>query len=193
MDCIPYELANPILMKDLPVFKMSTYSNMMNGWINKAIQKGVDIGNLSVNSYVYEYDDPIFLVEYIKMVCNLGIIFRDIYDTELYNLRMSGYINNIYSDMDFNTIFNHMNTNLNLFLDQSFRFEETEIYHTEITLDISTKIYNIFVNDLITQVSKVVNINPLQLRSIFIRNKIKNIEFISKEIYTQLDNILSIY
>lgn len=187
-----YELAEPIRIKQLPIVTVPTYVNMLKDHLAIAQQSGVNIGELAVNVYIYESEDPIFLVEYIKMLCNLTKVFRSIYDNELYLLRSHGYIDNkIYFNLNFHNIFNEVNNKFNIYLDNQFTFDEFGIYHSEISLDTSIAMLEVF-NDTIILALKDF-IDPNLVKFIFNKFRLKNNHALYDEIFNQLENVFLIY
>lgn len=186
-----YELSYPIRIKELPMFYSQHCIAMTQNYLVIATQNGVNIGELTANVFVYEFDDLIFTVEYIKMLCNLSTIFRNIFDNDLYNLRLQGYINDkIYSSINFQTIFNEVNNKFNAFIEEPFLFEEISIYGSEISLETSIALYETFNDNMIILLSKFVDINLLKYT--FNKINIKYLQNFYDQIGTQIQNVFSI-
>ena len=187
-----YELANQIRIKELPVFNTPSCVKMMEDHLNLAYQCGVDVGELAINIFIYEADDLIYLVEYIKMLCNLTKIFRDILDNELYILRAQGYVDNkIYSYINFHNLFVEINNKLNALLSDQFLFDEFGIYHSEISLETSIAMYEVFNDNIIISLNKFVDINVLKF--IFNKHNVKYLHDIYESIFNQLENVFLMY
>ena len=187
-----YDLAEPIRIKQLPLFTIPTYVNMISEYLAIAQQNGVNIGELAVNVYIYESEDSIFLVEYIKMLCNLTKVFRDIYDNELYLLRSQGFIDHkIYFNLNFHNIFNEVNNKFNIYLGDQFLFDEFGIYHSEISLDTSIAMLEVFNDTIILAIKNFVD--PNIVKFIFNKFRLKNLHAIYDNIFNQLENVFLIY
>lgn len=187
-----YELANQIRIKEMPIFNILSCNKMMSDHLIKAYTNGVNVPELYANVYVYDADDIIFSVEYVKMVCNLTTIFKEIFDNQLYALRLKGLINNeIYSSINFHTIFSTVNDQFNSFIDDQFLMYEFGIYHSEISLETSIVMYEAF-NDAVVNILKdFVDIKILKF--IFNKHNLKYIQNIYDSIFTQLENVFSVY
>lgn len=186
-----YELITQIQIKDLLLFKTPS-SRMTEEHLRLAYNCGVDVGNLSANTFIYEYNDDLILsVEYVKMICNLVVTFRELYDNYIYDLRMLGYIDNkIYSTINFHDIFNKINHEFNInFIDQ-FLFEEIGIYHSEVSLETAVYLYEVF-NEYIISLLKDF-IEPNKLRFIFTKRNMKYLSKIHGDIMNQLENVFYI-
>jgi len=183
----------PIKLKDLPIFHSNSAMIMLKNWLAIAEKSGVNIGELSVNSVVYNYEEPIFTVEYIKMLCNLSNIFRTVYDNNLYQLRLQGLINDdVYSKINYHNIFNEINNTFNfLTLDGMYIFEEMSIYDCEISLELTVALYDKFNESIISELKNYVDPNLL----LFVFNKInmKHLRSIYDSIQTQFLNVFTIY
>lgn len=186
-----YELANQIRIKDLAVLRTECCMNMIESYIETAFKSGVDIGELAVNIYVYESEDPIFLVEYVKMLCNLSKVFRDILDNSLYTLRLYKIVNESVYNINFHNIFNEVNTKFNTFIDEQFLFDEFGIYHSEISLETSIAMYEVFNDSVILSLKEFVD--PNLLKFIFNKHSVKYLQKIYEEIFNQLENVFLIY
>ena len=187
-----YELANPIRIKEMPVFNILSCNVMMNDYIILAHTNGVNVPELYANVHVYEADDIIFSVEYIKMICNLAKIFREIYDNELYYLRLNGIISHeIYSKIDFHKVFGNVNNQLNSFIDDQYLMYEFGVYHSEISLETSMAMYEVFNDSLIEQMKGYAD--EKLLKFIFNKHNVKYIQNIYESIFLQLENVFSIY
>lgn len=184
-----YELANQIRIKELPAFYTAAGCRMMENSLIAAYSNGVDIGELAVNSFVYDYDDIVFSVEYIKMLCKLSTIFKDIYDNNIYALRVQGHLQNI-PDINFHFIFNEINNKFNAYVDDMYIFEESGIYQSEIALETTTALYDIF-NDTIVLALKDF-VEPLVSKYIFNKVNVKYLQNIYDNIMTQLQNVFSL-
>lgn len=187
-----YELANPTRIKEMSIFNIKSCNDMMVAWLNKAYMTGVNILELNVNVYVLDADDMIFSVEYVKMVCNLSIIFREIFDNHLYDLRLKGLVDNdIYSKINFHNLFNEVNNTLNSFIDDEFLMYEFNIYHSEISLQTAMTMYDSFIENLIAILKDIVN--DKLLKFIFNKHSVIYIQNIYEGIFLQLENIFSVY
>ena len=187
-----HELANPIRIKEMPIFNLLSCKKMIEDWLIKANNNGVNVLELFANIYVYDADDMIFSVEYVKMICNLSIIFREIYDSQLYELRLNGIIDKeTYSKINFHIIFNEINNVLNFFIDNQYDVYEFGIYHSEISLEITMAMYSVFIAKL-TDVLKD-TVNPGLLKMNFNKHNVKYIQDIYEKIFLQLENVFSIY
>ena len=149
-----YELANPTRIKEMPIFNVMSCRDMTSAWLLKANSSGVNVLELNANAYVLDCDEMIFSVEYVKMICNLAIIFREIFDMELYSLRLKNMISNeAYMSINFHEIFCKVNDQFNSFievLDGEYLVYEFGIYHSEISLETSISMYEAF-NDAIVE------------------------------------------
>lgn len=187
-----YELANPIRIKEMPIFNISSCNNMMSAWLKQAYINGVNVPELYANIFVYDTDDMIFSVEYVKMICNLSIIFREIFDNQLYSLRLKGLISNeIYSNINFHNIFNEVNDKFNSYIDDQFLMYEFAIYHSEISLETSMAMYEAFSDTIINILKDTIDIKILQF--IFNKHNMRYIQIIYEKIFLQLENVFSIY
>ena len=186
-----YELITQIKIKELLLFKTPS-SRMAEEHLRLAYNCGVDVGELSANTYVYEYsDDLIFSVEYVKMICNLVIIFRDLFDKYLYTLRMLGYTDNrIYSSINFHNVFNKVNHEFNInFIDQ-FLFEEIGIYHSEVSLETAIYLYEVFNTQIISELKDFIEADKLKF--IITKHNMKYLPKIHGDIMNQLENVFYI-
>lgn len=187
-----YELANAMRIKEMNIFNVVSCRNMMESWLNKAKDNGTIVPELFANVHVYEADDMVFSVEYVKMICNLAIIFRELYDTKLYDLRINGLINkDIYSKINFHEIFSEINDVLNFFIDNQYDMYEFGIYHSEISLETSMALYSVFNTKLTNILKDFVDINILNMN--FNKHHVKYIQDIYEKIFLQLENVFSIY
>lgn len=186
------ELINPIRIKEMPIFNIWSCRNMMSSWLNKAYINGVNVPELYANVFVYNEDDIIFSVEYVKMICNITTIFREILDNQIYHLRLKGLISNdIYSKIDFHAIFSIVNDQFNTIIDDEFLMYEFNIYHSEISLETSITMFNVF-NDAVIEVLKdFVNIKILKF--VFNNQNLKYLQYIYDGIFLQLENVFSVY
>ncbi len=186
------ELINPIRIKEMPIFNIISCNKMMNDHLILAYTNGVNVPELYANVYVYDADDMIFSVEYVKMICNLTTIFKEILDNQLYLLRLKGLISNdIYSKIDFHTIFGNINNQFNSFIDDEFLMYEFNIYHSEISLETSMAMYSTF-NDAVIEVLKdFVDIKILKF--VFNNHNLKYLQYVYDNIFTQLENVFSVY
>lgn len=186
------ELINPIRIKEMPIFNIWSCNNMMSSWLNKAYTNGVNVPELYANVYVYDADDMIFSVEYVKMICNLTTIFREILDNQIYLLRLKGLISNdIYSNIDFHKIFGTVNNQFNSFVDDQFLIYEFGIYHSEISLETSMAMYATFNDSVIDVLKDFVDIKILKF--VFNNHNLKYLQNIYDSIFIQLENVFSIY
>lgn len=188
-----YELITQVKIKELLLFKTPS-SKMIEEYLQSAYKCGVDVGELSANSYVYEYiDDLIFSVEYVKMICNLVGIFRNLFDNYLYSLRSIGWHidNRIYS-INFHNVFSKINYQFNInFIDQ-FLFEEIGIYHSEVSLETAIFLFEVFNDTVVDELKEIIPIDPNLLKSMFIRRNIRYIPQIHSDIMNQLENVFYI-
>ena len=187
-----YELANQPKIKYLPAFIIPSCLNMMRFHIESAYKNGVNIGEFGCNSFIYQNDDLICQVEYIKMACNISNIFKDIYNELLYNLRLEGYIDNsIYPFINFHKVMNEVNNTFNSFIEDEYIFEEVTIYSSEISIETSIEMYDTFTNCIINELSSY--INPNLLKYVFNKFNITNIQIIQDKIMTQIANIFTVF
>lgn len=182
-------LMNQVRIKELPAFYAVTGQIMIDAWLSKVIKTGVNIGELAVNSFVYDYDDMVFSVEYIKMLCNLSIIFREIYDNNIYALRIQGHLQNI-PDINFHDIFNEVNNRFNAYVDDMYLFEESSIYESEIALETTTALYDVFNDTIILALKDYVE--PFISKYIFNTVNVKYLQNIYNNIMIQLQNVFSL-
>ena len=186
------ELANPIRIKEMGMFNVIPCIQMVEEWLSNAYKNGVDVPELYANVHVYAADDVIFSVEYVKMICNLTTIFREIFDNELYYLRLRGIVDNsIYSKINFHKIFGNVNNHLNSFIDDEYLMYEFGIYHSEISLETAMSMYDIFNDSVIEQIKDVADAKLLKY--IFNKHNVKYIKNIYDNIFLQLENVFSIY
>ena len=187
------DLCNPIKIKELPVFYSNSGIRMIEKWLAIAVKNGVDIGDLIVNSVVYNYEEPIFTIEYIKMLCNLTNIFRNIYDNNLYHIRLQGLISDdVYSNISFHNIFNEINNIFNFLMnDGIYLFEEMEIYQSEISIEVAVALYDKFNDSIISALKDFVD--PKLLVFIFNKINMKHLQIIYDSIKVQFTNVFTIY
>lgn len=187
-----YELANPICIKEMPIFNIKSCIGMMEKWLNAAYSNGVNVPELNANVYVYNADDMVFSVEYVKMICNLSIVFREIYDNKLYELRLKGLIDKeVYNNINFHQIFGRVNDLFNYLIEDQDPMYEFAIYHSEISLEIAIAMYDVFNDSLINELKKFIDVNLLKY--IFSKYNTKYIQNIYDSIFNKLENVFSIY
>ena len=182
-------LTRRVYIKDLLIFQSPIIYAMIDEYINKAKQKGVYIGELTMNSYIYDSRslDVSYLINYIKSLSNLVDIFRDIYDDDLYNLRLNG-IDNIIYDMDqFQMIFSAINNIFNAYLDDQFLFEDFGTYQSKISLETVMAMYDTFNKYFTLSLRDIVPCNIL--KSINMRRNIKYLPYIYDKIFEQFECI----
>lgn len=181
-------LAILIYIKDLLIFQSRDIFAMIEKYVRSAEKKGVYIGELAMNPYIYQSRslDLSFLINYIHSLDNLAGIFRNIYDEYIYELRLGGYIDRNYKD-NFHFIFYAINNTFNLYLQDQYLFEDFSIYHSE-TSDITIMaLWETFNDYFIFYIKDYCNISNLKL---FIKRKgLKHLPSIYDRIFEQFEYI----
>ena len=179
-----------IYIKDLLILQSPIVYKMIEPYMNSARQKGVYIEELAMNLYIYEYKslDIPYLVNYFKALNNLANLFRDIYDYELYILRIQNHIDDsIYNENSFQMIFNAMNNDFNLYLDDRYLFEDFSIYQSETSLFVIQSLFDTFNNQFSLFLEPFVNRGIIQMMT---AKRIKNfINYFYDKIYEQFECI----
>lgn len=187
-----YEVSNPIRIKDLIVFNIPSCVNMMEQQLSSAYMDGVNIGDLTVNEFIYETDDFIIMVEYIKSLCNLVHVFKNILDNLIYKLRVYNFVDNaIYSNINFHKIFDLVNIVFNILVDDQYLLDAFDIYYSEISLDISMVLYDKFIEGVIHDLKDTVDENLLKF--IFTKNNLVYLQDIYESITNQIQNVFLTY
>jgi hypothetical protein len=182
-------LARRVYIKDLLIFQSPIIYAMIDEYINKAKQHGVYIGELTMNSYIYESRslDVSYLMNYIKSLSNLVSIFRDIYDNDLYNLSLHGIDNIIYDIDHFQIIFSAVNNTFNVYLDDQFLFEDFGTYQSKISLDTVMAMYESFNKNFTLSLKDIVPSNIL--KKISMSRNIKYLPYVYDRIFEQFESI----
>lgn len=177
-------------MKSLQVLRYPSIYNLISKYVDSAKQKGVYIGELLINPYVYASKsfDVSFLVNYIESLNNVAGVFRDIYDEYLYALVLQKSIDNSVYGIDmFHYIFNDINNTFNEYLNDRYSFEDFSIYHSETSLDTIMAMFETFNNSFKWYMSSITDTN---LVSEVIGNKsIKMIPYVYDKIFEQFEYI----
>lgn len=139
------ELIPQLNIRDLMLFKVpSMYKKTVEESIENAKQKGVNIGDLKLNSFIYQYGDLSLTIAYIKTLEIMIEVFSDVYYRELYELKSE---NLIYPDdipNAFMVIFDAINNQFNEIIDDGYLYEEFIIYGSEISLEAILMLYDVF-------------------------------------------------
>lgn len=178
-----------IYIKDLLIFQSPIIYKMVEKYVIDAQKRGVYIGELTMNSYIYESRslDVSFLTNYIRSLDNLVKIFRDIYDEYIYELKLNNYINENYKD-NFHFIFFAINGVFNNYLNDQYLFEDFSIYHSE-TSDITIMALFETFNDYFVFYTKE-SVNNLNFLKLFVRRKsLKYLPYIYDMIFEQFEYI----
>ena len=178
-----------LYIKNLLVFQALSIYQLIEKYIDESRRRGVEIGDLVVNPYVYNSKslDISFLVSYIKSLNNLSGVLRDIYDDYLYDLNMMG-VDGLYNNLyDFHIIFNAANNTLNKYLDDQYVFEDFGIYQSETSLDTIMAIYESF-NDYFVYTIKG-RVDPLLLKRMIQIKSTKYLPYIYDKIFEQFEDI----
>lgn len=183
-----------LYIKDLLVFKSPIIHHMCEEYIESSNQKGVSIGDLFINPYVFQsrsLDVP-YLLKYIESLDKLAGVFREIYDEYLYSLRIDGYIDNhihdIISNSDsFNMIFNSINNKFNAYINDQYLFEDFGIYQSSTSVETCMALYEEF-NDSFTR-SMIDLVDPKRLKFIIMQKSSRYLQNIYYKIFEQFEGI----
>jgi hypothetical protein len=178
-----------VYIKDLLIFQSPIVYAMVDEYINSAKQNGVYIGELSMNSYIYETRslDVSFLINYIKSLDNIAKIFRQIYDDDLYNIRLHGINDIIYDIENFQMVFNAINNTFNAHLYNQMAFEDFGTYYSNTSLNTCMAMYETF-NDYFAFSFRDIE-NPSVLKLINMRRNIRYLPYIYDKIFEQFECI----
>lgn len=183
-----------LCIKDLLVFKSPLIYHMCEKYIESSKQKGVDIGNLFINPYVFQsrsLDVP-YLLKYIESLDKLAGVFREIYDEYLYTLRVDGYIDNHIYDIINNTdkfhmIFNAINNKFNAYINDQYLFEDFGIYQSSTSLETCMTLYEEFNDSFIRSMIDLVD--PKRLKFIIMQKSSRYLHNIYYKIFEQFEGI----
>lgn len=176
-------------IKSLIVFQSPSAYTLIKDYVEDARKKGVEIGNLIVNSYIYSAKslNIWFLIDYIKSLDNLVCTFRDIYDEYLYEIKMKG-VDDIYNNLyDFHIIFNAINNTFNKYICDQYLLDDFGIYQSETSLITIMSLYEVF-NDYFVYTMKD-KVDYMTLKKIVQIKSIKYLPYIYDKIFEQFEDI----
>lgn len=178
-----------LYIKNLLIFQAPSIYQLIEGYINDSRRRGVEIGDLVVNPYIYNSRslDVSFLISYIKSLNNLSEVLRNMYDEYLYDLTMKGaggLYNNLY---DFHIIFNSVNNVFNRYLVDQFLFEDFGIYQSKTSINTIMAMYESFNNYFVyTNKEKV---DAFLLKKMVQTKSAKYLPYIYDKIFEQFEDI----
>lgn len=177
-------------IKDLLILKCPSFSNISKGYLESAKRKGVDLGELIINPYIFQSRslDVSYLFKYLESLDNLARIFREIYDEYIYTLKLNGYINDTIHNIDnFHIIFNAINNTFNLYLSDQFIFEDFGIYQSETSLITCMAMYETFNEYFMNTLLDLVE--PHNLKLLIMQKSIRYSQYIYDKIFEQFEYI----
>ncbi len=185
------KLSRLIYIKDLLIFQSNTVYKMIEEYVESAKLKGVSIGDLATNSYIFESRslDVSYLINYIKSLNNLAGVFRDLYDDYLYKLRLQLSIDDIIyqDDNQFQMIFNAINNTFNRYLDDQYLFEDFSIYQSQTSVETCMALLDTFYEYFTFLMSKYIDKD--YLKQFIMQNNIALSQIIYDKIFEQFEYI----
>lgn len=180
------ELSKPILINDLIIYRYPDLFQFIEKYIESARQKGVCIGQLIVNKYIYE-NHSLCIVNYIKSLDELISVFRDLYDQTLHQLSLDRKLKSfIYNLNNFHDIFNEVNNIFNKFLDDMYLFEEFSIFQSQVSIETCIAMCETFNDAMIFHLKEYVDINELKRINV---NRMKNFHLIYDRIFVLFEYV----
>lgn len=176
------EITNSICIKDLPIFQ-SAIKPICDD-INRAKRNGVDIGELVINQYVYESNSSnvCFMTDYIHSLSNLIELFNELYNTQLYELRIDDIVRkNQFNANWFQFIFKEINNAFNSYISDRYLFDDFGIYYSETSLITIPYLYNVFSDNFILLLNGILDNDAIKL----IKSRISK-EFIYNHLYDRI-------
>lgn len=183
-----------LFIKDLLVFKSPMIHHMCEKYIESSNQKGVNIGELFINPYIFQtrsLDVP-YLLKYLESLDKLAGVFRELYDEYLYSLRINGYIDdNIYDIINntnnFHMIFNSVNNKFNAYINDQYLFEDFGIYQSSTSLETCLALYEEFNDSFIRSLLDLIDANKLKI--IIMQKSSRYMQIIYHKIFEQFEGI----
>lgn len=180
-----------VYIKDLLIFQSNSVYKLIESNVENARRNGVELGELVVNSYMYKHRslDIGCLIPYIRALDNMIKVFRDLYDDEIYTLRLENLITDeVYNNINgFHNIFNAINNTFNAYLCDQFLFEDFGIYQSQTSLETILALYETYNDYFIMSLRDYVNPNILKI-SIMNRST-RYIQYIYDKIFEQFEDI----
>ena len=187
-----FELIKQINIKDLAIFQYPEVIKLIEKDIYDSYSKGINIGEITVNTYIYETKstDIYFMMRYIKTLNGLAEVFRELYDNLIYTLRLEKMIgSDIYNDnTNFQFIFNAINNSFNMIINDRYLFEDFCIYFSDTSLNTCIELYDTFTYNFISLLCGTVDANIL--KSLCMNKNIFNISQLYAKIYQQFEYII---
>ena len=183
-------LSNMTRIKDLLILKCPAFSDASKIYIDSAKQKGVDLGELIVNPYIFQSRslDVSYLFNYLESLDNAAKVFREIYDEYIYTLRLNGWVNDIIYSIDkFHEIFNAINNKFNSYLTDQYLFEDFSIYQSETSLETCMAMYDTFNEYFMMSLLDIAE--PNKLKYLIMQKSIRYSQYIYDKIFEQFEYI----
>lgn len=155
-----YEVANTIKIKDLPIMKSEDFFHIVEPHIEESLRNGVNLGEMVVNPNIYGEEsnrlfDYRFTTGYICALNCMVRFFRKLFNKELFILRTIGIYNQSLYDINFHNIFNEINKNFNIYIDDYYILDQFFILGSDLSVETFLLLYEVFNNIIVFEVDKV--------------------------------------
>ena len=159
-----YEVANTIKIKDLPIIKSEDFFHIVEPYFEESMKNGVHLEEMILNPNIYGEEsnrlfDYRFTAGYICAISCMIRFFKDLFDKELFNLRMSGIHERSVYDINFHEIFNEINKTFNTYVDDLYILDQFFILGSELSIETFLLLYGVFNNIMVSEIDRVLSTN----------------------------------